>query len=72
MAQIFNKEGRADLVLDSVRVVLQLQPDHAGALSVLAQAAHKKGRSEAAKYYFDKAKAADALRGEKAAELGAT
>lgn len=52
--------GRVKDAAGWARIVLQLKPDHEGALSLLGRAADDSGRPEAARYYRDKADAVEA------------
>lgn len=53
------KEGRSDEAAAWARILLQLKPDHVGALNLLGQVAEAAGRSQAASYYRQKAASID-------------
>lgn len=55
------RAGAGGKAVEKARTLLQLRPDHPGALEILGYAARFRGRSEAAEYYFNKAAAARAL-----------
>jgi hypothetical protein len=57
------KNGRSKEGAAWARILLQLKPDHAGALTLLGQAAEAASRPEAACYYREKAAANETLLG---------